>query len=133
MRVKGDLLRMLTANRRFIASLRNGISLGPAGQPRPCRSASALPVSLAAAVNLGPARQPGSAGRSAQVCQSGGGRVDPLVSGGQRQPDVPTAGSTVERAGRDQDPDLGQLADRLPAIVVRIAGPQIEPGLRMTD
>ena len=45
------------------------------------------------------------------------------------------AGGAVERAGRDQDPEVGQLGDRRPAVgAVRAAGgPQVERRLGVVD
>src|ERR671914_2075688 len=67
---------------------------------------------------------------SAAEPRYGGG--DLLVRRGEGHPYVLAARRTVELAGSDQDPKVGEARDRLPAGLV--AGrPQVERGLRMID
>src|SRR5262245_17579897 len=84
-------------------------------------SAEMLPVTVS---HVGP-KYPG-------LLEPVGTRLDALVGGGQRDPDVPGAGGAVERAGRDQDAAVGQPADSLPAVLVA-GGPQVEAGGGVVD
>src|SRR6266700_7599611 len=67
----------------------------------------------------------------AEGAEAGGGGGDPLVGGGERHPDVPGPGRAVKLAGRHEDADLAQHANRLPAVEVRVCRPQVQAGLRV--
>ena len=71
--------------------------------------------------------------RLSEASQPGDRGVDPLVGGGQRDPDVPDAGGPVEFARRDQDAQLGQPLHGRPAVQAGMDGPQVQPGLRVDD
>src|ERR1700712_5117529 len=68
-------------------------------------------------------------GSSAQGLDRGG---DPLVGGGDGDPDVLVAGAAVERARRHQDTALGQPGDGVPAGLVA-GGPEVEGRLGVVD
>ena len=64
--------------------------------------------------------------------QSGSGRGDPLIGGGESDPDMTATGGAVELTGRDQDAEVGQAGDGLPAVLV--AGrPELQGRLGVVD
>ena len=64
--------------------------------------------------------------------QAASGRTDALVGGGEGDPDVPDTGDAVELARSDQDAELGEPGDGLPAALVA-RRPEIERGLGVID
>src|SRR5699024_8745856 len=60
---------------------------------------------------------------------------DALLGGGQRDADVLLPGGAVETARTDENAQVGEFGDHLPAVLASIgaAGPQVQAGLGMVD
>ena len=60
-------------------------------------------------------------------------RTDAFVSRGERDPHVLAPRLAIKNTRGNENAELGEDRDRSPPVVIRVTGPQIEPGFGMRD